>query len=236
MATIAYTDIDSKLQVELGDMTGNIWDTATRKQKLNEAIAWFSRMWPNEQEEVYPISLHQTSQQVKMALPDSQFQPPWRVLGVLVAGKRCTMQPDTADDDPNSLISDALINSALTWRLKWPDYIVFSQGLGEGTGINDPSIVGQNMTIIAWFAWYDFDTASTILIDLSFEQLILLKAAELCQLWAQPLAARLGRDMGSKDAAANYALRLAEIMAALRPAVTQARPLKKGGLSWPKYR
>jgi hypothetical protein len=228
MATIQYADIDTKLQVELGDLTGNIWDTATRKQKLNEAIGWFSRMWPYEQEMSYPIVLNATQQVVSLPLPDSLSQPPWRVLGVLIVGKRCTMQPDTADDDPNSLISDALINKALTWRLKWPDTIVFNQPLGSGTGLNDPSIVGQQMTIIAWFAWYDFDVSPTSLIDLSFEQLVLLKAAELCQLWAQPLAARLGRDMGSKDAAASYALRVAEIVAALHPQITQARPLKKG--------
>ncbi len=228
MATIQYADIDAKLQVELGDLTGNIWDTATRKQKLNEAIGWFSRMWPYEQEMAYPIVLNEAQQLVSLALPGAINQPPWRVLGVLVAGKRCTMQPDTADDDPNSLISDALINWALTWRLKWPDTIVFNQPLGSGTGLNDPSIVGQQLTVIAWFAWYDFDIAPSLTIDLSFEQLVLLKAAELSHLWAQPLAARLGRDTGSKDAAASYALRVQDWLAALHPQMVAARPLKKG--------
>jgi hypothetical protein len=233
MSTVIYSDIDAKLQVELGDLTGNIWDTATRKQKLNQAVQWFGRMWPYEQELAFTITLGMVQEQVLLALPDSLFQPPWAILGVLIAGKRVTRQPDTNDDDPNNFVSDALINTTLTWRLKWPDYIVFSAPLGTGTGLNDPSIVGaNNLKVTAWFTWYDFDVAPTSLIDISFEEVLLLKAAELCQVWAAPLASRLGRDLGSAAAAAAYATRVQEIVTALHPPMasqlSSGRPLKRG--------
>ncbi len=227
MAGINYTDLDNRLQIELGDLTGNIWDANTRRLKMNEAIGWFSRILPNEQERTYTVTLNQTSQQVNITLPDESIQPPWRILGVLLAGKRVTQQPDTAEDDPNSLISDVIINSTLTWRLKAPDTVIFNQGLGSGSGINGPGVVGDTLTIVAWFAWYDFDEGDTLTIDAAFSQLLLLKSAELCHLWAGPLAARLGRDMGSDKAAASYVARVADIVAALKPPPATARPLKK---------
>jgi hypothetical protein len=227
MAGINYTDLDNRLTIELGDLSGNIWDTDTRRLKMNEAIGWFSRIFPDEQERSYTVTLNQTSQQVSITLPDETSQPPWRVSGVLLVDKRVAQQPDTADDDLNSLISDTIINSTLTWRLKAPDTVVFSQGLGSGSGINGAQVVGASLTVIAWFAWYDFDQSDTLTIDAAFGQLLLLKSAELCHVWAQPLAARLGRDMGSDKAAASYAARVAEIVAALNPALAKSRALKK---------
>lgn len=228
MSGIEYSILDGKLQIELGDLNGNIWDATTRKLKLNEAIGWFSRVFPYEQERNHTVVLGETSYQVSLSQPDESLQPPWRILGVLLAGKRVTMQPDPDDDDPNSMISDALINSTLTWRLQSPDTVVFSQGLGTGSGINGPAVVGKQLTVIAWFAWYDFDLQDGLEIDTTYSQLLLLKAAELCHLWAAPLAARLGRDTGSEKAAASYATRVAEIVAALKPPLpAQSRPLRK---------
>ncbi len=233
MATIQYSTIDAALQVELGDMTGNVFDTTLRKQKLNEAVQWFSRMWPYEQAMVYPIVLNETSQAIYLSWPGAISSPPRRILEVLVAGKRVSVQPDTADDDPLSLVSDMMINNTLTWRLKWPDTVVFSQPLGTGTGLNDPSIVGLNLTVVCWFTWYDFDLAPSSAIDLAFENLLLLKAAELCHLWIQPIAARLGRDLGSALAAQNYQIRIADIISYMHPPLASqqagARPMKIGG-------
>lgn len=228
MSAIEYAVLDGKLQIELGDLSGNIWDAATRKLKLNEAIGWFSRIFPYEVERQSTVVLGERSYQAALPQPDETLQPPWRILGVLLAGQRVTMQPDPDDSDPNSMISDALINRTLTWRLRSPDTVVFSQGLGTGSGINGPAIVGQTLTVIAWFAWYDFDMQDTLALDTAYSQLLLLKAAELCHLWAAPLAARLGRDTGSEKAAATYATRIAEVVAALKPSPpAQSRPLRK---------
>ncbi len=203
--TIELTTTSALLANELGDRDGYIWDDSLRKQKLDEAIDWLSQYLPSLRDDSYSTVLGQRA----VAVPGCRS-----VISVELAGRR--LNRDEAAD-PNTASSAAL------------SYRMFGQVLLFSHPLLAAEAGAANLTVYAAYDLQHFSDGFPASSDApeQYALWLVLKAAELCLLWANTVLARRGRDIGSLKAAGEYRTRLDALVAArFGPQGVAARPLK----------
>lgn len=208
--TLELTGTSALLANELGDRDGYIWDAELRRQKLNEAIDWLSQYLPTLRDAPYSTVAGQR---------DIEIYGSRAILVVELNGRRLNRDDAPADDHALGTAS----SGSLSYRVLGA-MIVFSRPIAAseaGTG---------NLTVYAAYNLLHFPLTLPSTTDAPDDYVLwlVLKAAELCLLWANAVLARRGRDIGSLRSADEYRQRIDGLVAArFVPQGAGARPLKQ---------